>query len=297
MADAMFTALDDAQGNDALAKIGRKFAPYADRLAEFQALEQEQAAAKAQPEPPPEPQSAFAWEAPEYDPRWETWVEPDGRGGYKAPDAAPELASIAAKLTKHRTFMADKITEFLGNPQELIHGAMAGQIAEMEKRITESSQKAITDAIQKQVETAEMQAYIGKQEKDLYQHNAEGEPLCSTKGEPVLTPKGAKMAEYADMLSTAGITDQSAMRDVLTKLLAADEATGQFGTPTQPTPQSATIPPVVPTKRKFLDRIRGNSKGGTVPDPTAPTGSQQQNPNASFEDIARRIAQEQGVAL
>ena len=297
MATAMFTALNNAQDNEALAKIGRQFAPYADNLDKFREWEISQAASAAEVEPEPAV-DPFVWESPEYNPRWEGMVEPDGRGGYKAPDDAPELSGIAAKLTTHRQFQTERLTQFLGNPQELIHTAMTDQLSEMEKRIMDASSKAIETAMQKQVEAAEAQRFISDQEKDLFQFDANDQPMFDTQGNQIPTPKGRAMAGYFDEMTNAGATDQAKIREIVAQRIAADEAAGLFepSAPVQPIQPAPVVPP--PKKTRFVNRLLpSNNRAGTVPDPTAPTGSHQQNPSASMDDITRRIASEQGVQL
>jgi len=285
LAEAMFSTIDNSQRNEALAKIGQQFAPYADRLSDFQKWESEQAAPVVEPEPKP---ASFSWDAPEYDERWAAMpLEQDDHGYYKAPVDMPSMIPIAEKMNAYREHQTKMLTNFAKNPQPLIQSAIADEITALEKRVMEANSKAIEAAIQKQNEAAESQAYIDGHE-GLFQIDDNNQPVYDTNGNQMMTPKGAKMAEYADMLTSAGVTDQSALRNMLDKLIAADEATSQTAEP--PTQQVAPqiTPPVKP--RKFIDKVA--NRNGTIP--TA-TSSQQQNPHASLEEIAKRVMQEQGV--
>lgn len=305
LAEAMFSALDTFQQNEPFVKIGQQFAPYADKLTDFQKWQTEQ---EKPAEPTPAPEDAtpkFQWTAPEYDPRWEGMVERDERGYYKAPDGLPSLAPVAEKMNTYRQFQTDALTKFLGNPQELIHSANAEQLAEMEKRIIGANQQAIEQAIQKQRNDAEMNAYVQQQAEEIYQHGSDKQVLYDNQGVPMLSPKGHAMAEYANTAERYDITDPVAIRDFIDTSLERDELSGRFK-PAQQTTPPLTIPatpakpaasPARALKKRFLDRIQGNSRGGTIPDDTAPESSQQQNPNAPMEEITRRIAQERGVTL
>ena len=288
LAEAMFSTLDNSQRNDALAKIGQQFAPYADRLSDFQKWESEQAAPAVEPEPEP---ASFAWDAPEYDERWAAMpLEQDDHGYYKAPVDMPSMIPIAEKMNAYREHQTKTLTAFARNPQPLIQSAIADEIASLEKRVTESNTKAIEAAMHKQAEAAEAQAYIDNHE-GLFQVDDNSQPVYDTNGNQMMTPKGAKMAEYADMLANAGVTDQSALRTMLDKLIAADEATAHVATPGPPVapPVAPQVtPPVKP--RRFIDKVANRS--GTIP---TNNSSQQQNPHASLEEIAKRVMQEQGV--
>lgn len=301
LADAIFTTLEQLYQNEPFVNIGRQFAPYADKLSDFQKWQAEQETAPAEPEPA---KATFEWSAPEYDVRWENMVERDERGFYKAPDGIPSLAPIADKMNVYRQFQTDALTKFLGNPQELIHKATADQLAEMERRIVESNQKTIETAIQQQVDDASMNAYVQQQEKDIYQHGADGQIQYDTQGAPMLTPKGHAMSQYATQAEEFGITDVAKIRQFIDMGIQRDELSGRFGKTTpaaQPTPVAQPTPepskPATVRKRRFLDRVRSNNRGGTIPDPTAPEGSQQQNPNATMAEITARKAREMGVSL
>lgn len=296
LAEAMFSAIDDFQKNEPFVTIGQQFAPYADKLSEFQAWQAEQAK-PAETTPTPE-DAKFDWSAPEYDPRWEGMVERDERGYFKAPDGLPSLAPVAEKMNTYRQFQTDALTKFLGNPQDLIHAASADKFTEMEQRITEANQKVIEQAIQQQRNDAEMNAYVQKQEKEIYRHDEKGGMLYDNQGVPMLNPKGQAMAKYANMLETGGVTDPATIRQLLDICLQRDELSGRFQQTPQTPPQSSTPTQPPAPKKRFLDRIRrSNNRGGTIPDDTAPEGSQQQNPDATMQDITRRIAGEQGVTL
>jgi len=296
LAEAMFSALDTFQEHEPFVKIGQQFAPYADKLSDFQKWQEEQAAQATPAAKPEQPVSGFEWNAPEYDPRWEGMpIERDERGFYKAPADYPQLAPIAEKMNAYRQFQVDAINKFIHDPQQLIHAATADRLAEIEKRAIEAAEEKIETALAKQRADAEMDAYVQGKAKDIYLHDVQGQLRYKPNGEPMLSPKGQAMAEYGGMLEKAGVTDSALMRQLLDKMIQADELSGRFNSPATPASKPATSPPV--TKQRFLDRIRSNNRGGTIPDPTAPVGSQQQNPDATMQEITRRIAREQGVSL
>ncbi len=302
LAGAMFSEIDTLQKNQAFVDIGRQFAPYAGQLTEFQKWQAEQAKA-AEPTPPSEDTApAFEWNAPEYNPQWEAMpLERDDRGFFKAPAGMPEMASIAEKMNNYRQFHAEKNASFFSNPQELINAASAPGLAEMEKRLTESHRTYVDEKFAKQRADIEMNAYVQRQETELYQHDDGGKTLYDAQGQPMLSPKGQAMAEHATMLDTAGIKDPATVRQLLDICLQRDELSGRFSESTPASPATPPSPPPLPVPRKvkqrFLNRMKDDNRAGSVPDPTAPEGSHQQNPDANFGEILRQEAAAQGVTL
>jgi len=306
LAEAMFSTLDTLHQNEPFVKIGQQFAPYADKLSDFQAWQAEQTKA-AQPTPTPaEETPGFEWDTPEYDPRWEAYpLERDERGFYKAPADLPAMAPYAEKMNAYQQDQRTKLTRILSDPQKLIQDAMGQELAALEKRTLEAARAEFQGELAKQHADAEMNAYVQQQEADLYQHAADGQTLYDAQGYPQLSVKGRAMAEHANMLETAGVKDPKLVRQLLDICLERDELSGRFST-TTPAPTTPTAPAIVPptpqlavpkAKRRFLNRLSDNNRGGSVPDPTAPEGSQQQSPDATMADITRRIAREQGVTL
>ena len=299
LADAMFSALDHFQQNEPFVQIGRQFAPYADKLTDFQKWQQDQQKA---PEPEPTPEPSFKWDAPEYDPRWETMVELDERGYYKAPDGIPSLMPVAEKMNTYRQFMTEKLNQFIRNPRELIQGATADELAAVEKRATENALKQFREELAERDRAAEMNAYVQKQAQDIWVHDETGNVKRNSQGQPLLTPKGSAMSEYAGLAEQLGITDPAGIRQFIDIAVQRDELSGRFQTTTPAvtppvTPVTAPVPPAE-EKKRFLRRVAASSnRGGSIPDPTAPNGSQRQNPQATMEEITSRIAREQGVQL
>ena len=300
LATAMFAALGQAQKDQPFVTIGQQFAPYADKLSDIQKWQQEQTA----PTPEPEPAApTFKWDAPEYDPRWPAMVELDERGFYKAPEGIPSSQPIAEKMNTFRQFQTKTLEGFLRDPQELIGAATADPMAEMEARLVEQFNKSLDERFAKQTAEAEMTDYWSQREKDFWQHDENGTAKLDAQNQPIPTPKGLAAGEYNAYYADRGY-DEDEIRRSIDRDLQLDEFKGRFGEP-QPPPTPATpltpAPPTAPepaTKKKtFLRRIGANgSRGGSVPDPTAPAGTQQ-NPGAQFSDITARIAKEQGVPL
>ncbi len=306
LAEAMFTQLDQGQKDQALVDIGRQMAPFQGQLADFHKWQAEQTATPDKPKTPETPEGSWACyegqltnSAPAYDSRWPNMVELDERGYYKAPEGIPSLAPVAEKMNVYRQFQTDAIQHFIGDPQKLIQSATAPQLTAMEKRITEANQKAIETAIQKQVADAEMATWAKSQEEELYIHDTTGQMQYDAQGFAMRTPKGHAMAEYATQAEQFGIKDPAAIRHFIDMGMERDGLSGRFPDPTQVAPPAAPAtlpqaPPTVPVKRKFLDRVLSKNRGGTVPDPTAPEGSQQQNPSATMVEITDRITAERG---
>ncbi len=207
LATAMFTALGEAQRDQPFVKIGQQFAPYADKLSDIQKWQQEQTAPapESTPEPPP---PSFEWNAPEYDAKWESMLDRDERGYYKAPADIPGLQPIADKMNAHRQFQADTLESFTRNPQELIRQASADELASLKTDLIEQFNSALDERFAKQSAEAEKADYWSQREKDFWQHDDQGQAVFDAQGQPIPTEKGRAAGEYnAQFSEKPGWTD------------------------------------------------------------------------------------------
>lgn len=165
-----------------LAQLGRKVAPYADRLGDFEKWLAEQEAAKKAPEQPAdEDRPQFSWETPEYDPAWENLSEQDD-----------PLGTARAKLNRYRQFQAETIQKFIQNPQDLIVRAVEPILHQKVQSIQEQIQEAVKrereaweNSRAEEVQKAEEQAWLRENMKDLYALDGSGNVVYGRDGQAV----------------------------------------------------------------------------------------------------------------
>ena len=291
LAETLFRTAERFGEIEPLAKIGSQFAPFADKLGDFQEYikqrDEEAARLKAEEDakaaaPPP-----IKWRQVEYDPQWERYCEVDERTGLYRP-IHPDFAHHARKLNEavearrenaQRLYdLPNLLDEYFDPRQKTLHDTLLKEVEEVvEQRI---------QALQQQAET---NAYVQERAKDFYQLDQAGNVVVGPDGYAALSPKGEAMMRYLQELREAGITDPAKLRTWAEARLAADEAAGSFGKPTPPPTEPAPAPV---RKKKFMERVPQRS--GTIPDDTAPAGTPQ-NQSATFEENADRLMQEYGI--
>lgn len=305
LAAALFDAAEQYNQMQPLAQIGRQFAPYVDRMGDFQEyLAAKDAEAKAAAEEaakaalPP----AMEWRKAEYDPQWERFCEQDQRTGTWQPiGGAPQFQTYANKLneaTEARRFNSQQVVSDLPG---LLDKYYAPRETSLKQSIIEEARKEMQQEFARRQQEAEAQAYIQQHAKDFYQCDATGYPLIGSDGQPRLSLKGEAMAQHATALRDSGITDPYTIRNYAEMAVAADEAAGRFRLAAAPQAAAPIVPVATPQPKKlFLDRVTKNlrspQRGGTIPDDTVPTGTQQ-NPSADLGDVIKRVAAQQGVQL
>ncbi|MFA7177341.1 MAG: hypothetical protein WC114_08835, partial [Smithellaceae bacterium] len=117
-----------------LAQLGRKVAPYADRLGDFEKWVAEQDAAKKQPaqEPAPEGTPQFLWDTPEYDPAWEHLSEQDD-----------PMGTARAKLNRYRQFQAETLRNIATQPHVALAPVIEHFLQQHDRRSDEKLQAAL----------------------------------------------------------------------------------------------------------------------------------------------------------
>ena len=300
LATALFETAEKTTQLEPLANIGRQFAPHADKIGEFQeylAAKEAEAAKAAEEaaksaEPPP-----LDWRKADFDPELLQYCGTDPKTGrYVA--LHDDWVSHARKLneaTEIRRLNSQRLVDEFPDLQEQY---IAPRLAAAQKATLEQVKEFVAQEFQTWKQEAKSEKYIQENLKDFCQHDAAGDLLRDNEGFRVPTPKGRAMVNYDAQLRAAGTTDEGLIQRMTKLAVADDEAAGKFGTPVPLVPSgNGQTPAPTPPPKKFLRRLgpdRSPQRGGTIPDDTAPTHASQ-NPSASFEEIADRIASEQGI--
>ena len=304
LAAALFDRAEEYNQVQPIVQIGRQFAPYADKMGDFQAYmaaKEEETRAAAEEATKAATPPALEWRKAEYDPQWERFCEQDARTGMWSPlGGAPQFAAYAQKLNDVQEARRLNSQELVSDFPGLLDRYFAPRETSLKQTIIEEARKLVREEFAQRQQEIEAQAYIQLHAKDFYQCDATGNPVVGADGQPRLTPKGEAMAMHAQELRESGMNDPNRIRKYAEIAVAADEAAGKFG-PAKP--QAAAVPVVVPPpekKKLFLDRVTKNlrspQRGGSIPDDTAPTGTQQ-NPSDDLDAVLRRVAAQQGVEL
>lgn len=306
LAAALLQAADQYQQIEPLANIGRQFAPYVDRLGEFnEFIKAKEVEAKAAAEEAQKKAAipVFDWQKAEYDASLEQYCKFNAETGrYEArhPDWSPHARKLNEAIEARRQNSQRLVDKF---PELLDQYYGPREAALREKILAEALELVRKEFTQRNQQTATEQ-WIQEREKDLYVFDAGGKPIIDVEGMPRLSPKGEALRAHAEDLSKSGITDPEKIREYAWRAVVADEASGKFGAPAKPI--AAPTPPAHPTNHKrFLDRFanrggeppqRLQQRGGSIPDDTAPR-TNVINPSSDLMQISRRIANEQGIQL
>ena len=306
LAAALFDRAEQYNQVQPIVEIGRQFAPYADKMGDFQAYmaaKEEDARVAAEDAAKAAAPPALNWRKAEYDPQWERFCEQDARTGMWQPlGGAPQFAAYAQKLNDVQEARRLNSQELVSDFPGLLDRYFAPRETSLKQTIIEEARKLVQEEFAQRQRESEAQAYIQQHAKDFYQQDAAGQLMVGSDGQPRLTPKGEAMAMHCQALAESGMSDPARIRQYAEIAVAADEAAGKFGAPVAPVaaPPVAVPAPAHEKKKLFLERVTKNQRspqrGGSIPDDTAPAGTQQ-NPSADLGDVIRRVASQQGVQL
>ncbi len=296
LAGALFQAVDEYQTQQPFVNIGRQFAPYADKLDDFRKWQDEQQAPEPEPEPEPE-QNKWDWSAPEYDPEWERFVEMGDNGLFQPLGGLAGAQVYADKLNQRRQWQQRTLNSFLDNPQPIVQQAVAADFASMRKELIDEAKQIVSDSFQKQTTQTEDERFWAN--PDFYEVDANGNMQVGADGRAVHNKLGLAAGQYHQQYAQRSHWTDAEVKEAVMRDIDLDVANGTFAAATPPAAAPTAEPPSPVTqppakKKRFLNRVRNNNRGGTVPDPTAPAGTPQ-NPGDSMAEITNRIMNERGV--
>jgi hypothetical protein len=281
--------------------VGQQAAADWDAYQQWKASRGMPAAAQAEPA---QPESAWNWQAPDFDPAWTNLFDANGN---PVPGADP---TVVAKVRAYVKWKQQAEADFWRNPRGIIRQAVEDDL----KRLDPQSE-VFSNVVKEHVDAAlrdwqarqEAERTLQENQKRLYQIDAAGRPRVDPRtGQMLLSAQGQVFRQYLSDLVRDGMPQQTAMKHAL-RLLDADVAAGQFGPPQgngqeqPPSPPSPSGPPQNP-RQKFLDRALAQQHqypgslpqvphDGTVPrSPAEPVAGRPR----SAREIARQILIEAG---
>lgn len=285
---------------DFLQAVLRQVAAGGQASQQLQALQAQlamRAAAPAPPAPAPAvdpnaPRKFF--EAPEFNPQWQQWIERTANGGYKLADGCPDPTILPKYLAyqSHRQQMADRL---LTDP--------ASTLEPWAKHLVENTIKPLleqTMAGQQDKQYADQ--FIRDNSDWLFARNQQGQVMQDQTGRPMASPLAARFYHHVTVAERMGIrslTDQSAfarqaVQNELYMARSSQGATNQnipaaaptqaptlnwhFGAP-QPMAAPASFTPSVNSALRLPANPTGSMAGVGVP------GAPPQNANVSLGEM------------
>jgi hypothetical protein len=296
-----------------LAQYGQRYLPHVAEFEQFLAQRQQQ-------QPQQQPASKFA--PPEYDSKYDQFMEMDPRTGrYRS--MVPELAGYAEQKNRYEEWRRETADRMLRKPDEFFWEVSQERI---QKEISTRVQE-ILDARHAQ---EQINHYFTENAGEFFLLDQSGQPQRDFYGNEVMTPKGQAFVHFATQARELGITNPLRVQQY-----AAQQVASHFGgqavppqqQPAQPgqqvqqitqqprspngqfAPVSPAAPPLTPQQRNetqkqtFLqgatrNRLNGNghspSPSQTVAAALNPSGPPQ-NGSLEFHEIAQQVMREQGV--
>ena len=192
LARDLFSIAGEWGNSRALAEVGKKFAPYVEKMDDFDRwLKEQEAAAKAAE--PAEPEG-FQWQAPEYDEAWE-----------RVSEGEDPLGSTRAKLQRYKQFEQETLRKFVRAPHELVSQAVEPVLSQREKALREYVDQKLAE--QRQTwEQEQLQAAV----KQVQESNKIKSQFLANMSHEIRTPLNSIIG-FTELLSRSdlSLTDQS----------------------------------------------------------------------------------------
>lgn len=206
------------QEADYYARLGRQLAPHAQQIQGY--IQQGQ---------PNQTQQRPEWQVPEFDERWISLVDRDAATGsiFAKPGVPIE---IAQKVSDYLQWKA----KFDLNPMSVIMPAIEHQAKQL-------ADQRFGELYAQREQAAQVQSITESHADWLYQKDQAGRTATDYQGRPMLTPAGARYAQFVDAYAKAGVRDVR-LQDQFARQAVAGElalAQGQRGQNTQVQSQNA----------------------------------------------------------
>lgn len=253
---------------------------YAQHAAEFQQfLAQRQAdAQRARDQQQNKPWWAPHWQAPEYDPNWESMVRTDEHGNVvPGPGAPPD---VAAKYLNALQFRQQQAKKFLDNPYTFLEPGIKTLAQQVAEQAVQQHLGGYRDQVFAQNFTQQNAGW-------LYQQTQDGRVATDPFGQPLLSPQGQQFAGYVRHASERmGLQDVRAQQEFALAMVQRDWYAAQVQQQ-----QAASGQARQQANQQFLQNNAGANNippaGGSVPR-GAPAGVDQGSQNRS-QTIGQRL--------
>lgn len=241
-----------AKQRDYYADLGRQIAPRAGEIRQFLSNQQQHQN---------QPKQRQAWEAPEFDPRWQALVDRDESTGMylSKPGVDPEIARKVNEYANWRT-------NFDRNPAEVLNGMVESRAREIARQVSDEQFRGYR-------EQQEVSSILSQNASWLYQTDEQGRPITNpATGRPMASAMGQRYMTHVENLTRSGVTDPATQNMMAKQLLQGELATlrlqqlEQGAAANNPqSRQAVSRPNVNPAQTVEPSRI-GQVAGATEPD-------------------------------
>lgn len=230
-----------------------------------------QAALSAQQPAPaaPKPEESW-WQAPEWKPEWERFLEVDPQTGI--PRIAPHAMggvdpALPYKYLQHREWQKERLAKLLANPIETLKPGLEQLIEAKAKELMQKELGAYR-------EQTTAQQYVQGQPW-MVQRDQANNVVTDPYGRPMISAAGRRFGEYVQWLEQRGVRDVETQRVLAEQLVQAESLRGMYATAAQ---NGGTFP--------------GFGAHAAINNPNQPAagGNQQLKANALNGNGARHIA-------
>ncbi len=154
----------------------------------------------AQPVAPAAPAAAAPkpWQAPEWNPQWESLVVRGADGTASlVPGADPAILPKFHAFQAHRKAFADKLVM----DPEAVLGPM------IDARAKALAEQQVKEAIATRDQTTYVEQFVAQNSSWLHQQGVDGRPVLNHQGQPVLSPAGVRFKTHLNTAQSLGIAD------------------------------------------------------------------------------------------
>lgn len=239
----------------------RQVQPYLSEFAKWQQQQYAQQQQQAQVDP---------WGRPEFDPQWETFLEPDENGGVRLRKGVAADPALPQKYLQSQQFLAQRLRDFAFNPERAF-APLVQQVAQQ-----------VYQGLQQEFSQRDQQAFA----RQLVDSNADW--IYANKQTRELSPKGRRLTQLITELEAQGIRDpqmQSRFAMQQLRLEELEAARQQQAAP--PAAQQANAA----AKQQFLQQTNGSVRR---PNSSAAGAGPAAGPT-SFADLIRQEIGDQTV--
>jgi hypothetical protein len=208
----------------------------------FSQWQQEQAKANQPAKAEGDPWWKPLWNAPEYNPAWQSQVRQDANGNLVPAPGAP--ADVVLKLQQHQQYQQEQAQKFLQNPFQYLEPAI-------DQRAKMVAEQMISSRLQEMQDRQAAGQFVQQNQNWLYELDANGQP----KMQPVLNPQtgqlqtikalspwGKRYTEYLQEASGLGLPTLDAQQKYANALIQRDAAQAAAGQPAQGAPGGSPAP-------------------------------------------------------
>lgn len=177
---------------------------------------------------PPQPESAWQWQAPEFDPAWYNLFDANGQ---PLPGVDP---TVVAKVRAYAKWKQEQESNFWRDPRSVIRKAVEDDLKRLDPQsevFAKAVEEKVNAALQNWQARQEAERTLRDNEKRFYQTDDSGRRRTDPRtGQYLLTAQGQAFDQHFRELVQDGLPEQAAWKHAM-RALDADVAAGKFGPP------------------------------------------------------------------